>query len=117
MRSRTELMFQVAIEIRMGKSVSILRATAIRGRGGGRGLLQYPLVIDREQAGVGPPATVKIVERDRGVVALRIGDRPLPQPEVLRDEHHQQPVAPDYHVPLLYDQAHTQHVGNAIYLV
>src|SRR5260370_35200769 len=92
MRSRTELMFQVAIEIRMGESVPILRATAIRGRGAG--LLQYPLVIDREQARVGPPATVKIVARARGVVALRLGDRPLPQPEVLPAEPQHQHVGP-----------------------
>src|SRR5260370_8169549 len=100
MRSRTELMFQVAIEIRMGESVPILRATAIRGRGAGPGLLQYPLVIDREQARVGPPVTVKIVERDRGVVTLRIGDRPLPPPEVLPADHPPHPVGAPAPLPL-----------------
>src|SRR4029453_18705434 len=47
-------------------------------------------VIDPEQARIGLPRGVEIVDRDRGVIALRVGHRPLPELVILGTEHQHQ---------------------------
>src|SRR5258707_3193066 len=65
-------------------------------------LLKPESVVDREQAGVRPVRDIEIVDRNRRLVALRIGHRPLAQLRVLGAEHEHQPVSPDQDLPFLY---------------
>src|SRR5438874_2374153 len=82
MRSRTELIFQVVRERRMGTGnaryvrpmthVSTPQARRILAR-------RYRVIgeVDLEQAGIDFPGGIQIVDGDRGVIALRVGHGPL----------------------------------------
>src|SRR5690606_24617962 len=98
-RRRTELMFQVAMESVMDKTgrkdCPLLPAGRSKGNRrlwrsavGGRPALVVLGVIDLEEAFVQRDVFLDVEDHHRGVLALRIGDGPLPQIVALRVEHH-----------------------------
>src|ERR1700761_8800904 len=90
MRSRTELMFQVVRERRMGSRLSmvprdvarIVHRRAVSTRRG-----RVPREVDLEQAGIDLLGGVEIVDGNRGVITLRIGHGPLLELAVLGPDH------------------------------
>src|SRR4051794_15484854 len=59
--------------------------------------------VDLEHAGIELLARIQIIDRDRGVVALRIGDGPLLQLAVLGTDHEHEAAGADQRL-LLFDR-------------
>src|SRR3954452_17416211 len=57
--------------------------------------------IDLEQAGIHLPGGIQIVDRNCGVIALRVGHRPLLELAVLAADHQHQASGPDQRLLLL----------------
>ncbi len=70
-----------------------------------------PLVIDLEQSRIGLLGHVEIIDRDRGVEALRIGHRPLLEREILGVEHQHQFVLAAERLTLLDHDGRENVVG------
>src|SRR6516225_10663351 len=78
-------------------------------------LLDVARIVDLEQAGIGPLAVVEVGNGNRGVVALRVGDRPLLQLKILGADHHHQPAGADERLRLFDGKGHERVVGTHAY--
>ena len=67
--------------------------------------------VDLEHAGIGMLGGIQIVDRDGGVIALRIGDRPLLELVVLDAHHQHQAAGADQRMLLLDGDADIEVVG------
>src|SRR4029079_3002324 len=70
--------------------------------------------VDLEEAGIDLLGRVQIVDRNRGVVALRIGHRPLLELAVLDADHQHQPAGADQGLLLLDGDADVDVVGRDV---
>ena len=70
--------------------------------------------VDLEEAGVDLLGRVQIVDRNRGVVALRVGHRPLLELAVLDADHQHQPAGADQGLLLLDGDADEDVIGRDV---